>query len=414
MRLLRVVLFALVGTATLALPPVPAGAGPSVDVRAFGAAPTLGAPDALLNGRTVDLVAHPGGNGYWILGRDGGVFTYGAAAFHGSTGGLALNAPVTGMAAHPSGAGYWIVADDGGVFAFGSARFHGSTGGLHLNAPIVGVAATPSGNGYWLAARDGGIFAFGDAAFLGAAASPYLATAIIGIAATTTSPGYVLAGADGALFSFGAVPAFGGVSMPAGAVDVALTGSGAGAWVAGRDGGVHTYGDAPFQGAALGTGRNAVAIAASAGNGYWIALIPRSADGPAVPAGSGSGRRVVYANSAQRIWLVEADGTVAHTFPVSGRAGVPAPGSYRVFSKSAMSSAHGGELRLPYMTRFTRSRSGLAIGFHGIPLRRDGSPIQSDAELGQYRSAGCVRMNQQQVIVLWNWVPIGTPVVVLR
>jgi lipoprotein-anchoring transpeptidase ErfK/SrfK len=56
----------------------------------------------------------------------------------------------------------------------------------------------------------------------------------------------------------------------------------------------------------------------------------------------------------------------------------------------------------------------LAIGFHGIPLRGNGSPIQSDAELGQYRSAGCVRMNQQQVIVLWNWAPIGTPVVVLR
>ena len=215
-------LFALVVTATLALPVVPAGAGPSVDVRAFGAAPTLGAPDSLLNGRTVDLVAHPGGNGYWILGRDGGVFTYGAAAFHGSTGGLPLNAPVVGMAAHPSGAGYWIVADDGGVFAFGSAGFHGSTGGLRLNAPIVGIASTPSGNGYWLAARDGGIFAFGDAAFLGAAAGPFLATTIVGIAATTTRPGYVLAGADGALFSFGAAPVFAGASMPGGAVDVAL------------------------------------------------------------------------------------------------------------------------------------------------------------------------------------------------
>ena len=34
------------------------------------------------------------------------------------------------------GGGYWEVASDGGVFAFGDARFHGSTGSLHLNAPI--------------------------------------------------------------------------------------------------------------------------------------------------------------------------------------------------------------------------------------------------------------------------------------
>jgi lipoprotein-anchoring transpeptidase ErfK/SrfK len=79
-----------------------------------------------------------------------------------------------------------------------------------------------------------------------------------------------------------------------------------------------------------------------------------------------------------------------------------------------MSSAHNGDLRLPYMTRFTVARSGLAIGFHGIPLRRNGSPIQNDSELGEFRSAGCVRMNQNDIRTLWNWAPIGTPVVVLR
>ena len=47
--------------------------------------------------------------------------------------------------------------------------FHGSTGGLHLNADIVGMAGTGDGKGYWLAASDGGIFAFGDASYLGSA-----------------------------------------------------------------------------------------------------------------------------------------------------------------------------------------------------------------------------------------------------
>ena len=73
------------------------------------------------------------------------------------------------VAATPSGDGYWIVGSDGGVFAFGDAEFHGSMGGEQLNEPIVGLTPTPSGGGYWLLGKDGGIFAFGDAEFYGAA-----------------------------------------------------------------------------------------------------------------------------------------------------------------------------------------------------------------------------------------------------
>ena len=42
----------------------------------------------------------------------------------------------------PGGAGYWLVASDGGIFAFGDAGFHGSTGALRLNRPIVGASNT--------------------------------------------------------------------------------------------------------------------------------------------------------------------------------------------------------------------------------------------------------------------------------
>ncbi len=49
-----------------------------------------------------------------------------------------------------------------------SARFHGSTGGIRLNAPVVGMSDDPATGGYWLVASDGGIFTFGGAPFLGA------------------------------------------------------------------------------------------------------------------------------------------------------------------------------------------------------------------------------------------------------
>ena len=49
--------------------------------------------------------------------------------------------------------GYWEVGSDGGIFSFGTAHFYGSTGGTHLNAPIVGIASTQDGAGYWEVAK---------------------------------------------------------------------------------------------------------------------------------------------------------------------------------------------------------------------------------------------------------------------
>lgn len=81
--------------------------------------------------------------------------------------------PVAIMAT-PTGQGYWLVGSDGGVFSFGDAQFFGSIpqlqqeGKIHaLNAPICAAAATPDGKGYWLVGSDGGVFAFGDAPFKG-------------------------------------------------------------------------------------------------------------------------------------------------------------------------------------------------------------------------------------------------------
>ena len=94
--------------------------------------------------------------------------TTGAATTSGAS--PTLNKPVVGMTATPDGQGYWLVASDGGIFTYGDAAFYGSTGSLQLNKPIVGMTATPDGKGYWLVASDGGIFTYGDAAFDGSLA----------------------------------------------------------------------------------------------------------------------------------------------------------------------------------------------------------------------------------------------------
>ena len=129
---------------------------------------------------------------------------------------------------------------------------------------------------------------------------------------------------------------------------------------------------------------------------------------PPLPADSGSGRRVVYSVSAQRVWLVEADETVVNSWLVSGRRGVPRPGNYRVFSRSRWARAPSG-VRMEFMVRFAHTR-GLPIGMHAIPIKKNGQPIQSESELGQYRSKGCVRQARGSAEFLWNWAPMGTPV----
>ncbi len=121
--------------------------------------------------------------GYRLAAADGGIFSFGGAAFYGSMGGKPLVAPVVGMASTPDGAGYWEVAADGGIFAFGDAAFYGSMGGTPLHAPIVGMAVTPGG-GYDEVAADGGLFSFGGAPFFGSTGGHPLDAPIVGMAMT--------------------------------------------------------------------------------------------------------------------------------------------------------------------------------------------------------------------------------------
>jgi hypothetical protein len=197
----------------------------------------------------VGIVAAPTGDGDWLVASDGGVFSYGSAAFHGSAGGIHLNSPMVGMAADAATGGYWLVAADGGVFSYG-APFYGSAGNIHLNSPVVGMAAAPGGTGYWLVAADGGVFSYGRAVFHGSAGSVLLNAPVVGMAADPATGGYWLTATDGGVFAYDA-PFHGsasGLSLNAPVSAMTATGDGGGYWLLGADGGVFAYGNAPFYG----------------------------------------------------------------------------------------------------------------------------------------------------------------------
>ena len=204
-----------------------------------------------LNQPIVGMTARSDRTGYWFVASDGGIFTYGGAGFFGSTGAMRLNQPIVGMAARPQGDGYWLVASDGGIFSFGGASFLGSTGAIRLNHPIVGMAATPSGNGYWLVARDGGIFAFGDATFYGSTGDIRLNQPIVGMASSPTGNGYWFVASDGGIFSFGDamfLGSTGAIRLNQPVVGMVATPTGNGYWFVATDGGIFAFGDAEFCG----------------------------------------------------------------------------------------------------------------------------------------------------------------------
>ena len=222
----------------------------------YGQAKFLGSTGAMkLNQPIVGMTSTPDGKGYWMVASDGGIFSYGTAGFYGSMGGKPLNQPIVGIAATRTGKGYWMVASDGGIFSFGDAGFYGSTGAIKLNKPIVDIAPTPSGRGYWMAASDGGIFSFGDADFYGSTGAIKLAKRIQQMAATPSGNGYWLVAGDGGIFSFGDA-AFYGSAVEGGAekriVDIAPSATGKGYYITASNGAVYAYGDAKFYGGAEG------------------------------------------------------------------------------------------------------------------------------------------------------------------
>jgi hypothetical protein len=133
----------------------------------------------------------------------------------------------------------------------------------------------------------------------------------------------------------------------------------------------------------------------------------------AVPADSGTGRRVVFSQDLQQVWLVNAKDAVKRTYPVSGSVTDNLqPGTYSVYSRSRWAVGVDDSGVMQYFVRFTKGPTGAAIGFHSIPTQ-NGVPLQTAAQLGTPQSHGCIRQRTPDAIALWNYAPVGTKVVVV-
>lgn len=96
------------------------------------------------------MVCHVPTGGILSARPDGSVDAFGCE-FHGSMAGKPLNAPIVGIAATLDGHGYWLVGADGGVFSFGDAGSFGPDPakvkpvwnvGVGTDTPIIGIVAS--------------------------------------------------------------------------------------------------------------------------------------------------------------------------------------------------------------------------------------------------------------------------------
>ena len=122
-----------------------------------------------MNAPIVGMVPSADGGGYFMVGADGGVFTFGDAKFEGSCpaiGGCAGGAAVAVMP-DATGNGYWVVTAGGDVYPFGDAASYGEPG--LLGVPVAAAVRSGDGGGYYILYPNGVVYAYGDAMNYGSA-----------------------------------------------------------------------------------------------------------------------------------------------------------------------------------------------------------------------------------------------------
>jgi len=133
---------------------------------------------------------------------------------------------------------------------------------------------------------------------------------------------------------------------------------------------------------------------------------------PTLPTHSGHGRRIVFDQSDQRVWLVAAGGDVERSYLVTGsKWGNLRPGSYRVGTKTRYARTYRGGGTFEYFVKFAQGRTA-AIGFHAVTVRNNGTLVYARDDLGTARTPGCVEAMREDARALWTFAPVGTKVVV--
>ena len=137
-----------------------------------------------------------------------------------------------------------------------------------------------------------------------------------------------------------------------------------------------------------------------------------------VPAGSGSGRRIVISQGQNWIWLIDSSGRLVRNGGIVDNPRYLGPGTYYSGSKCGKAgrikrNTDGAQRYLNNFVRF----APCGIGFHQIPTyKTSGTQIHPDWLLGTNLRAshGCIRLSKAMSEAVWSFTAGRTKVVVIR
>jgi peptidoglycan hydrolase-like protein with peptidoglycan-binding domain len=149
-----------------------------------------------------------------------------------------------------------------------------------------------------------------------------------------------------------------------------------------------------------------------------LAASAKRCDVRAVPAGTGSGRRIVISQGQNWVWLVDAKGKVVRQGGIIDNPTYLKAGTYKSGAKCGRAArirknTDGASLYLNNFVRF----APCGIGFHQIPTyKKNGAQIHADWLLGTNAKAshGCIRVSAAMSATIWSFAASSVYVVVIR
>ncbi|MFZ2804245.1 MAG: L,D-transpeptidase family protein [Patescibacteria group bacterium] len=119
-------------------------------------------------------------------------------------------------------------------------------------------------------------------------------------------------------------------------------------------------------------------------------------------------KEIVVHLKTQRLDQVLGGVTIASYIVSTGKASTPTPvGTYAILSKNPREWSHMASLWMPWWMQFSK----VGDGIHELPEWPNGTKEGAD-HLGVPVSHGCVRLGVGPAKAMYDWTPIGTPVVV--
>jgi len=124
-----------------------------------------------------------------------------------------------------------------------------------------------------------------------------------------------------------------------------------------------------------------------------------------------SAKKVVVSISRQHLWAYTGDQVVFSFVASTGLSSSPtAPGSYRVLDKIPNAYASTWNLQMPYWLGIYYV-GRIENGIHALPILASGQKLWAGL-LGRPASFGCVILDTASSKQLYDWVDVGTPVII--